>query len=221
MLSDLDCANLCQAQYDSLGGIFDAVSSIAGVDFAIRSYPDCMAVVFEGSHDLPDWISNFDAVMLDVPDFAGVERGFYSGLPDVFIHVSPLLPKEKPVYVTGHSRGAAHAHIFAAMLIKQGYIVIVTVFGSPRPGDAKLAQILSAFPNRSYRNYAGFDHQDFVCDVPFDIEIAAPYVHPYKQKIIDMPPAPNDPWGLLARHHLFLYTAALQRYPHGQSDPRY
>lgn len=218
MLSDLDCANLCQAQYDG-ASIFDVSDSICGVDFAIKTYPDCMAIAFEGSHDIPDWISNFEALMIDVPDFAGVERGFYQGLPNVLVATLPLFPKEKPVYVTGHSRGAAHAHIFAALLIKQGYKVIVTVFGSPRPGDARLATILAPFPNRSYRNYADFDHQDFVCDVPFDIEIAAPFVHPYKQKIINMPPAPGDPWGLLARHHLFLYIAALQGYPNGQSNP--
>lgn len=214
MLSDLDCANLCQAQYDGVS-IFDASSSIAGVDYSIKDYPDCTAVVFEGSHDIPDWISNFDAIMLDIPDFAGVERGFYQGLPNVLIKVLPLLSKEKPVYVTGHSRGAAHAHIFAAMLVKQGYKVIVTVFGSPRPGDAKLAAILAPFPNRSYRNYADFDNQDFVCDVPFDITILAPFVHPYKQKVINIAPAPADPWGILARHHLFLYTTALQGYTHG------
>lgn len=214
MLTDLDCADLCLAQYDGKP-IFDHIFHTCGVDYAIRFYPDCAAVVFEGSHNLPDWVSNFQAAMIDVPNFAGVERGFYTGMPEVAVQAAPLLPKTAPVYVTGHSRGAAHALIFAAMLIKQGYNVIVVVFGSPRPGDKRLAAILAQAPVRSYRNYHDFDEQDFVCDVPLDLRLVAPYVHPARQIVIDVPPVPDDPWMLLARHHLYLYRTGLEGLQHG------
>lgn len=207
MLSDLDCANLCQAQYDGKA-IFDQSFSINGVDFSIKNYDDCGAIIFEGSHDLPDWISNFDAVMVDTT-IGGVEQGFYMGLSQCLLKAIPLLPKGKPIFVTGHSRGAAHAHLFAALLIKAGYDVVVVTFGSPRPGDARLAAILSTKPNRSYRNYLDFDNQDFVCDVPLPLPPLTPYVHPSQQVIINSPAAPGDSWGILSRHHLFLYTKAL------------
>lgn len=209
MLTDHELCNLLQEQYDGIAGVFDIAETLAGVTYGVKFYPDCTVVAFEGSHNLPDWISNFAAVMMQVPDFAGVEQGFYSGLPEVFTSVAPKVDKSKRVYVTGHSRGAAHAHIFAAIMIKQGYQVEVVAFGSPRPGDAQLAAILAKAPNRSYRNYHDFDEQDYVCDVPFDITLVAPFKHPGKQIVVDVAPHPDDPWLILSRHHLFLYAKAL------------
>lgn len=212
-LSDLDCANLCQSQYNG-EAIFDFANRIDDVSFAVKLYPDCTAIVFEGSHNAPDWFSNFDAVMVRPPGLGGVERGFYDGLPETLAALSPML-NGKLIYVTGHSRGAAHAHIFAAMLINAGYHVEVVVFGSPRPGDAKLAEILAQAPNRSYWNYRDEFHHDIVGDVPENI--IWPYIEPALRIKIDVEPLPDDPWLLLARHHLSLYIHALQEIENGKS----
>jgi hypothetical protein len=213
MLVDLDLANLCQAMYDGRD-TFDVDQHTSGVDWAIKSYFDCTAIVFEGSHDLPDWVSNIEFEMIQVPDFAGVEKGFYDGLPDVYAAAERYLPKDKTVYVTGHSRGAAHAQIFTAMLIKGGYRTVTVTFGSPRPGDKDLANILIASTNRSYRNFHTFDEQDFVCDVPLCHPFG--YVRPGVDLIVDVAPSPDDPWLLLSRHHLGLYIEGVKRY--GKSD---
>lgn len=210
MLTDLELANLCQAQYDG-DSVFNYTFSTAGVDYSIACFPTCTAIVFEGSHDLPDWVSNFEALMQQVSDFGGVERGFYSGLPQAFAQARPLIPLDLPVYVTGHSRGAAHAQIFGAMLIIALYNVEIVVFGSPRPGDANLAAIINKIPNRSYRNFNGFDTQDFVTDVPLDLTLIAPFVHPSPQILIDVVPPDPDPWGLFKMHHLSAYIKGLEK----------
>ena len=215
MLSDLDLCNLCQAQYDGAYEQFDTTQSTSGVDWSAKIHPDCSVIVFEGSHDLPDWISNMEFRMVQVPDFAGVEHGFNDGLPDTFIAAERYLPKENPVYVTGHSRGAAHALIFAALLVKQGYKVICVTFGAPRAGDAQLAAILSEIPCRSYQNFHSFDDRDFVCTVPMPYPFG--YIHCGKQILIDVPPEEGDPWLLLARHHCFLYQEGVASY--GKSNP--
>lgn len=210
-LTDLDCANLCEMQYGAdFNEFFDWTATTFGVTWSIKKYPDFCAVVFEGSHNLPDWMSNFKAIMIQIPDLGGVEQGFYDGLPQTMEQINPLLPKDKLIYVTGHSRGAAHAQIFAAMLIKKGYKVEVVTFGCPRPGDENLAKVLSTMPNRSYRNFHDFDEQDFVCDVPLGIIVLAPFIHPSSQITIDVAPANGDPWLLLARHHLQLYIEGLK-----------
>lgn len=214
-LTDLHCANLLQAQYDGVAGTFDDVRHINGVDVAYKKYSDCTAVAFEGSHDVQDWLSNFQACMIRVGNIGGVELGFYTGIPEVLTALLPEIDKDKPVYVIGHSRGAAHAHIFARALIAAGFappIVKRVVFGSPNPGDNILAGGLTDSPVRSYRNYRNLLEQDYVCIVPEPVPVLAPYMHPGERILIDMPAMKNDPWLFLARHHLYLYTTWLSQY---------
>lgn len=212
-LTDLECAKKLQEQYDNVAG-FDRVLRIKGVDVAIKKYLDCTLVAFEGSHNVHDWLSNFEACMIRAPGFGGVEMGFYDGIPETLKALDSDLDKSKPVYVTGHSRGAAHAHIFARALIIEGFVpsmVKRVVFGSPNPGDNILAGGLADSPVNSYRNYRNHLDQDFVCAVPEPVPVVAPYMHPGPRIIIDQPGLPNDPWLLLARHHLFLYSTWLSQ----------
>jgi rhodanese-related sulfurtransferase len=214
MLSDLACCDLCQSQYDG-EAIFDHdFTNDQGDRYCIKYHPDCTAVVHEGSHDTLNWYHNFQAEMISVPDFGGVEKGFYNGLPEVMVQALPLIPKDKPVYVTGHSRGAARAGIMAAILIKQGYDVIVVVFGSPRAGDKEFSSILEgAKLRRSYRNYHDFDNQDFVCDMPLFCPLTfRNFCSPIAYRMIDERPNDPDAWGILAYHHLFLYRNGVQKY---------
>ena len=215
MLTDFELALLLQQQYDAVQGIFDFAERIDEVSFGVKHYPDCTVIAFEGSYNIPDWFSNFDAVMIRPPGLGGVEQGFYDGLPEALAAISPMLSGKVPVYVAGHSRGAAHAHIFGAMLINAGYTVEVVVFGSPRPGDAALAHILQKAPNRSYRNYHDWDLQDWVTDVPLDVTIISPYVHPVKQIAIDVVPPDPDSWGVLKMHHIQNYIKALKGMANG------
>jgi len=209
MLKDSDCAQLCIAQYNESPKAFDAHYAQRGDLCSIKYYDDCTAVIHEGSHNMPNWINNFDAIIMQT-SVGGVEAGFYIYLPEMLAGLLPVIPKDKPVFVTGHSRGAARAHIFAAMLIKAGYTVEVVTFGSPRPGDAVLAAILAMAPNRSYYNFHDIDEQDFVCDVPFDLELIEPFRHPTGRIRIDVAPAPDDPWLLLSRHHIELYAKGVK-----------
>lgn len=210
MLSDLDCCDLLQSQYDGVSGVFDYQETIddGPVTYALKFYPDCSVVAFEGSHDLPDWISNFQAQMIFLRDLGGVESGFYAGLPQAYTRIVPKLQKDKQVYCIGHSRGAAHANIFAAMLIKAGFTVHAVSFGLPRPGDNDLMKILQTQSNTWYRNYRNFIDQDFICDMPFPT-LDWHYAHPSIPKIIDVPAPPDDPWLILSRHHLQLYRKGI------------
>jgi len=213
-LTDLDCAILLQQQYDGALGIFDKQYSIRGVDFAVKTYKDCVVFAFEGSHNLADWLSNFEAAMIRPAKFGGVELGFYTGIPECSEVAKEWLEPGKKVWCIGHSRGAAHAHIFARALIIDGVPgpdVHRVVFGSPNPGDTIFAAGLVESPVRSYRNYRNILEQDFVCAVPEPLPVVAPYCHPGERIIIDVPGPLSDPWGPLRRHHLYLYHNYLVR----------
>lgn len=207
MITDKELAALVAAQYAGDAASFDHTFSTVGVDYAIKFCPGFTVVCFEGSHDIPDWERDFTFDMVNVPNIGGVERGFHQGLPEVAKQAIPLLPASQPIYVIGHSLGAAEAHIFARYLIVAGYppeSVIRVVWGSPHPGNDIFTTGLVGSPCRSYRNYRSALEQDFVCLVPERLP-GLRYEHPGDYVMIDIPAAPHDPWLLLARHHFFLY----------------
>lgn len=209
MLTDLDCANLCQALYDGIA-VFDKVETLAGVSYSVKEYDDCLAIVFEGSHDMPDWLHDFQAIMIRPPSLngIGVHQGFYNGLETV---LSALIPTLKPIIITGHSLGAGRAPIFAAMLLEKGAPVKkLVLFGAPNPGDMNLVKRLYTTEINSYWNYSdGFSH-DIVCDVPCEIYPLLPYT-PVRQRIqITVRPDPADAWGFMGWHHMHYYQQGLR-----------
>jgi hypothetical protein len=82
------------------------------------------------------------------------------------------------------------------------------VFGEPRPGFKSLADVIKSVPGRSYRNGDGAAF-DVVTGVPFSFSFE-PYVHPTRLIDVCARPAPNDPWGFAAWHHVQLYQQALK-----------
>jgi hypothetical protein len=209
-LMDLDLGNLLQSQYNN-EPVFDYSNTIEQVTFALKRYADCTVIPFEGSRDLLDWLSNFRARMIQVDGLGGVEEGFFTGLPDVMDVLWPMIPKDKPLYVTGHSRGASHTNLFVVMLLNKGFpasLLKRVAIASPRSGDAVHAERLLTIEGRTYRNYHNEDAQDFVCDVPLHFNFM-PYERPQPTILVDVPPLPNDPWLLFARHHLNLYLQGI------------
>lgn len=204
MLTALQSALDCKALYDG-DRIFDYAARINEVSFAIKHYPDCEEIVCEGSFNIPDWWSNFKAIMVRVPNIGGVEFGFWTGIMDTATDISNRIDKTKPVRLTGHSRGAAHARMLAVVMHGMGYDVNLLTFESPHAGDHAFESLVDKFPNVTYRNYQAFDAQDFVCTVPFfDPWSGCKYQSPRSEIIFNEPPAPNDPWFVLARHHIDL-----------------
>lgn len=204
-LSDFDCANLCAACYENTE-VFDRVIDIEGVWIGVAHYEDCSAIAFRGSTYLDDWLRNFRGNFFEDDELGNVEAGFIIGLRKAKIHLLKVLDPWKPLYITGHSLGAARALIFAALwhLGKEPIEVVVT-FGSPRPGARKLVDILSPIEIRSYHN-----NYDPVTKVPPALP-GIEYQHPRDLIAVDVPPMVGHPWGLFARHHIELYQEAMRR----------
>lgn len=212
MLSDLQIALLLQSQYDG-EAIFDYQNTIEGVTFAIKLYDDCTVVLFEGSHDAPDWEHDFEAIMVypDELNGAGVHAGFWEGLPAAFDVILPYLSKDKLTVLAGHSLGAGRVNLAAGLLLGKEYDRLELVkFASPRSNDKRLSDSIALFPLRSYWNYHNEDHHDFICDVPIAIPEILEYDTTEPKKLIDSPPGAEDNWGVFAWHHLFLYIEGIK-----------
>lgn len=205
MVTDLELAQVCWDLYFEPNKL-DHVVDTDGVTVGISHKDEHSIICFRGSTTLLDWMRDFQAQMVFDADLGGVELGFMQGLRKIAGERPGGAIPASPIYITGHSLGAARALIFAALEKLKGLpIAGVTVFGPPRPGAAKLKEILAPVPVRMYRN-----RLDPVCEVPFDIPLIDPYVHVSDLISVDAAPAPEDPWGFVADHHMELYLEALK-----------
>lgn len=113
-----------------------------------------------------------------------------------------------PVFIAGHSLGAAEATLYAYDRIERGLRVDgVYTFGSPRPGNSGLGSVLAKVPLwRSIRNDGGrFPHYDLITAVPFDVEHLLDYAQPAPFESVAAMPVANDPWLMFGWHHSQLY----------------
>lgn len=201
--TDLDLAVLCWSCYYATD-VFDKIIDVDGVWVGVKNYDDCSVIAFRGSTTILDWLRDFQGFMIDDYDLGSIEVGFRSGIRDVFSNIDPMV--KNPLYITGHSLGAARALVYAGLTkLKNEKIEAVVTFGSPRPGGQKLKDILASVPIRSYKN-----ENDIVTDVPFAIPIIEPYLHPRDLISVNVAPEPNDLWGPVAVHRSELYIQAMK-----------
>ncbi|MCH7937081.1 MAG: lipase family protein [Proteobacteria bacterium] len=137
-------------------GTVKAAASKAGNDAGVYKGPrtdtqailvksDAMAVLaFRGSEpNIVDWLfSDADAVFVKLPEGEGkIHRGFYESFLSVREKIEKVitdeskLPGTLPLYVTGHSLGAALASVGGMELEKVRSLAAIYTFGSPRVGD--------------------------------------------------------------------------------------
>jgi Lipase (class 3) len=121
-----------------------------------------------------------------------------------------------PVFIAGHSLGAAEAVLYAYDRVERALPVDgIYVFGCPRPGNSVIGSALASVPVwRSIRNDLGrFPDYDLVTAVPFDIEECLDYAQPAPFEAIAEAAAPDDPWFLFRYHHSQLYQAGCRKLP--------
>lgn len=124
-----------------------------------------------------DWLKNVQIEMTQTHR-GMVHRGFLAEYRLVEGHVLRTLfdwasaAGDKPLYLTGHSQGAAIAQIAAVMLPLQGVKVHgVYSFAAPRPGNKAFVSAVECEVHR-------FEYgADIVPHVPFDIDLGFPFNH--------------------------------------------
>lgn len=93
------------------------------------------ALIFRGSTEGLDWLTNFTAIPVSEPGRGVVHLGFKNALDRVWTAMQPALDEldklHCPVFYAGHSLGAALATLAAARRPPRA----LYTFGSPRVGD--------------------------------------------------------------------------------------
>jgi hypothetical protein len=93
---------------------------------------------------LLDWIDDLVDPLVTAPNVPGsVHQGFshaVNGLWSWTLAQVQALPKNKPVYITGHSKGGAMANIAAMKFVAAGFSPYVCTFEAARAGDPAFAE---------------------------------------------------------------------------------
>ena len=122
----------------------------------VWEFDDCIAVVFQGTRDLKQWLADFEVLLVKVSTLAGrVHYGFWRDVDSIWARLLAYLRSlpAKPIVLAGHSKGGAEAIPTAKLLKLQGLPVhSVYTFGQPRVGDAQFAAAYSALlGDRTFR----------------------------------------------------------------------
>lgn len=104
------------------------------------------ALVLRGTDDLMDWVTDFKAVAASWAGKGQVHFGFSEALgkiwSEIVVSLDKNVPADCPLFITGHSLGAAMATLAASLRPP----VALYTYGSPRVGDNDFAATLSTVP---------------------------------------------------------------------------
>ena len=152
----LDNVNLQEIQFFNEGDTEAALvktKSSSAVQFA--------ALVFRGTNDLLDWVTDIKVVSKGWAGHGNVHVGFAKALELVWAKVTKAVdanvPSDCPLFITGHSLGAALATLAASLRPPKA----LYTFGSPRVGDTDFGKTLSAV-----KNFRVVNNRDVVTTVP-------------------------------------------------------
>lgn len=106
---------------------------------------EMIVISFRGTKDLRNWLTNLDAVLAKGP-VGDVHKGFYDAISsvwdDLVSTVKGMRQNGQPLWITGHSLGAALATLAAAKLLKDNVVESISglyTFGQPRTGNPVFA----------------------------------------------------------------------------------
>ena len=163
--------NLGRFEYKEIGFINKAETSthvsllkVKGINSDGFPQP-CLVVAFRGTDDLVDWNNNIKSMQTPFNECGLVHTGFnitYQSIKEeLFLYLDDL---SLPIFVTGHSLGAALATLLTAELMDRDLFDSCYTFGSPRVGDAVFA---NAFNNKPI--YRVINNCDIITTVPICI----------------------------------------------------
>jgi predicted lipase len=172
----------------------DAFDSMRVIVAKLKSQDGCL-LSFRGSHDVVNWVRNFEFWSKDVQtEFPGCKDcTLHSGFKQVWDSakdkVSHALGKvgcstqtnQNLLYVTGHSMGAAVTHIAMFDLKASGWVIAKTYsFEAPRVGNEEFAKEFASHFSNNIPVFRVTHHKDVVVHVPM---MNLGYRHVFAQEV--------------------------------------
>ena len=138
----------------------------------VAANDDATLLCFRGTErDFNDWFDNLDTQLVDGPFDSGerAHRGWYSGLTvamsEIESRIDQLSAPDAPLFITGHSLGAALATLTAAIFFKSSRPVhSVYAFGSPRVGCRNFRDVYKTHDQG--RTFRVVNRHDLVARIP-------------------------------------------------------
>jgi len=163
--------NLGRFDYKEIGFINKAETSthvsllqVKGINSDGFPQP-CLVVAFRGTDDLVDWNNNIKSMQTPFNECGLVHAGFniaYQSIKEeLFFYLEDL---SLPIFITGHSLGAALATLLTAEIMERPNFESCYNFGSPRVGDTAFANALADKPI-----YRVINNCDIITTVPISI----------------------------------------------------
>ena len=137
------CVYLSKLAYTETPTICDQATD---TNVLVVQCSNAIAVAFQGTKDLRQWIQDAKAWHLKDEEFIDVHAGFaqdYRAVAERVRHAVMHDLPPLPVYLMGHSKGAAEASLCAYDLSSRGFagrIHSVYTFGQPRTGGRDYAK---------------------------------------------------------------------------------
>ena len=108
--------------------------------FVARCWTKARCLAFRGTQNIGNCLTDADSLLVSQPPYPGrVHCGFATAVEKIWPQVRELLGRPcrtRPLWLTGHSLGAAMATLASVRLTHEGYKVrAVYTYGSPRAGD--------------------------------------------------------------------------------------
>jgi len=156
-------ATMEQVLMAKLGFRYFRVFSAQGTEAYLMADDEKMILTFRGSDQIQDWLNNVDMDLVGGPMGGKVHEGFIQMLHYVWRDLQVAIRELKaeaaaqnrslPLWVTGHSLGAALATLATACLREKDQPVQgLYSFGSPRVGDRDFARHFNAdFGDKAFR----------------------------------------------------------------------
>ena len=137
-------------------------------------------LAFRGTQNIGNCLTDADSLLVSQPPYPGrVHCGFATAVDKVWPQVRGLLgrpSRTRPLWLTGHSLGAAMATLASVRLTHEGYKVrAVYTYGSPRAGDRLFRD------SYCLANYRFVNNNDLVPHLPF----RWCYKHAGKLRLVD------------------------------------
>lgn len=144
---DSELIRYCKRAYS-----FPNVECSNGAEAYVAHLGESLVVAFSGTDSLLDAVLDIWAIPWK-PSVLGVwlHRGIWKQTSAIYEKLEPLLEKEIPIHLTGHSLGGGIAQQLACLLLKDGYeVASITTFGSMRAGFQGLTELTKNISGKRY-----------------------------------------------------------------------
>jgi predicted lipase len=116
-------------------------------DWLVEEKEDAVFIAIEGTDCASDWKTNLSFLFRSDDTHDGFKRNAWRVFFEMFEQdVFRGIPKDKAIFVCGHSLGGATATVLGDILDNVFSNVTIVTFGSPRPGGRVLRERLKNTP---------------------------------------------------------------------------